>query len=262
MSDGNESHPNANAMKLFVASVYAPSPWNREWYRLQRTFLDRNTQDVAVRFGVLLNGVDRADFVADADIVGVCDSNTGHAAGMAKVLSLFRESDCSHFLFLDSDCFPVHDGWFTVLRAQMSRFKKRIAAPIRAENLDRFPHPCVFFCDAGVIQDERINFVNGHAAANILGETITDVGNAMLPLLPEVLPLMRTNRVNRHPVAAGVYHHMFYHHGAGSRDFVFRLIDRYDYCEHWWPRGQGEHLAADLRGELFSKPEEFIRTLM
>jgi hypothetical protein len=249
-------------LKVFVASVYAPSPWNRDWYKLQRMFLERNTQDVEFRFGILLNGVDASGFGADADVVGSCSSNAGHAAGMAELLAVFRKSDFSHFLFLDSDCFPVRAGWFSILRSQMERFRKRIAAPIRAENLDRFPHPCAFFCDSSVIQDSRIDFANGHAAPNILGETITDVGNAMLPLLPEILPLMRTNRFNRHPVAAGVYHHIFYHHGAGSRSFVFRLLDRYNYCEHWWPSDREELLAKELREELFSRPDEFVNSLM
>jgi len=181
---------------------------------------------------------------------------------MAQLLSIFRESDFSHFLFLDSDCFPVHAAWLPVLRAQMERFGKRFAAPVRTENLDRFPHPCAFFCDAGAIGDPRINFDIGYASENMLGEIVRDVGNAMLPLLPEILPLMRTNLVNRHPVTAAVYHHMFYHHGAGSRSFEFRLLRKYDYCEHWWPRERDDDLAAQLRTELSLQPDTFVSGLM
>jgi hypothetical protein len=247
---------------LFIASVYAPSPWNRDWYRLQRKFIAQNTANIAVKFGVLLNGIDANELDDEADIIGICSGNTGHSAGMAKLLELFRASGCTHFLFLDSDCFPIHPDWFNVLRAQMQRFGKRFAAPIRYENLDRFPHPCAFFCDAEAIQDERINFDIGFAGDNILHESVRDVGNAMLPLLPEILPLMRTNRVNHHPVAAAVYHHLFYHHGAGSRNFEFRVIDKYGYCDHWWNKSQDEQLADQLRAELFERPEFFLKGLM
>lgn len=249
--------------KLFIGSVYAPSPWNAEWYRLQREFIAHNTTSVDVKFGVLLNGINANDLAADdIDIIGVSAGNAGHSAGMAQMVEIFRQSDCSHFLFLDSDCFPVHPNWFDVLVKQMEKFNKRFAAPVRVENLDRFPHPCAFFCSAESIQDTRINFDTGHPGENLLGEIVRDVGNAMLPLLPDILPLLRTNLVNYHPIAAGVYHHLFYHHGAGSRNFEFRLLNKYAYADHWWNCMLDEKLAEDLRNNLFNHPESFLRSLM
>ena len=247
---------------LFIASVYAPSAWNREWYRLQRKYIEQNTPHIRVKFGVLLNGVSAESVGTDIDVIGVCDTNTGHSEGMAQLVKYFRASDYTHFLFLDSDCFPVHPNWFNVLIEQMQRFGKRFAAPIRYENLDRFPHPCAFFCDAEAVKDERINFDIGHAGENILHETVRDVGNAMLPLLADILPLMRTNLVNRHPVAAAVYHHLFYHHGAGSRNFEFRVMDKYGYCDHWWKKENDDALAEQLRNELFTNDDAFLRGLM
>lgn len=248
---------------LFIASVYAPSPWNREWYCLQRKFIEQNTPNIKIKFGVLLNGIDVSELDAEVDVIGISEGNSGHSAGMAQLVKIFQSSsEYTHFLFLDSDCFPVHPNWFEVLVSQMQRFNKRFAAPVRYENLDRFPHPCAFFCDAESIKDPRINFDIGFPGENILNETVQDVGNAMLPLLPEVLPLLRTNRVNHHPIAAGIYHHLFYHHGAGSRNFQFRLIDKYNYCDHWWARDKDGELAESLRERLFSEPEEFLRGLM
>src|SRR2546425_2026497 len=43
------------------------------------------------------------------------------------------------------DCFPVRKGWHDVLANQMHRFNKDFAAPVRAENLDLFPHPSAVF---------------------------------------------------------------------------------------------------------------------
>ena len=75
----------------------------------------------------------------------------------------------------------------------------------------------------------------------------------------ELLPLMRTNCVNKHPVAAAVYHHLFYHHGAGSRNFEFRVMDKYGYCDHWWNKNGDEKLAEQLRTDLFENPEKFMK---
>jgi hypothetical protein len=83
-----------------------------------------------------------------------------------------------------------------------------------------------------------------------------------LPMLHEFLPLMRSNLVNRHPVAAGIYHHLFYHHGAGSRSFEFRVVNKYKYCEHWWADDDNESLATQLREELFDNPKKFLAKLM
>lgn len=248
--------------KLFIASVYAPSSWNRDWYRLQRKFIAQNTHGVEVKFGVLLNGIAVDELDSDVDVIGVSASNAGHSEGMAKLVEIFRKSDFTHFLFLDSDCFPVHPEWFQVLTTQMQKFDKHFSAPIRVENLDKFPHPCAFFCDAIGLFDSRINFDIGHPGSNMLGETVQDVGNAMLPLLSDLLPLIRTNMVNYHPVAAGIYHHLFYHHGAGSRNFKFRVIDKYGYCNHWWSQVDDDQLAEQLRLALFDNPEVFLQNLL
>jgi len=230
--------------KIFVASVYAPSPWNKEWYELQKYFLAEYTQGVEYYFGIILNGISSDELPADANILRSNADNTGHSAAMSQLVDIFRKSEgYTHFLFLDSDCFPVQAGWYERLCDQMNRFDKRFAAPVRTENLDRFPHPCAFFCDAMGILDERVNFDVGYEDVNILGEVVGDVGNAMLSLLPDLLPMLRTNLVNYHPIAAGVYHHLFYHHGAGSRNFKFRLINKYGYYDHWWDAARDDELA-------------------
>ncbi len=249
--------------KLLIASVYAPSPWNKEWYELQEKFLQEHTKDVSYEFGVLLNGIEPNELPHSANIIGKNPGNTGHSAAMRQLVDFFRESKgYTHFLFLDSDCFPVHNGWFEILCAQMKKFNKNFAAPIRTENLDRFPHPCAFFSDATGISDERINFDIGHEDINILGEVVRDVGNAMVPLLPHILPMLRTNLTNYHPVAAGVYHHLFYHHGAGSRNFEFRIVDKYGYCDHWWNQAGDVALADAIRTALFDNPHHFLKSIM
>lgn len=251
------------APKLLIASVYAPSEWNSQWYGLQQQFLTEMTPHTPFEFAVLLNGIEARELPVGANIIGKNSDNLGHSAAMRQIVDFFRASEgFTHFLFLDSDCFPIHNRWFETLTEQMSQFGKHFAAPVRTENLDRFPHPCAFLCDSQGIDDHRINFDIGYEDTNILGEPVKDVGNAMLPLLPEILPLLRTNLVNLHPVAAGVYHHLFYHHGAGSREIGFRVIGKYGYYDHWWEKENDTVLAGQLRNTLFKDPHGFLSLLM
>ena len=87
-----------------------------------------------------------------------------------------------------------------------------------------------------------------------------DVGAGLLPIRGDLLPLLRSNLRNPHPIAAAVYNHLFYHHGAGSRAFAFRAIDKFGYYAHW--REQDDPAEADaLLQALFADPDGFIRGL-
>jgi len=248
--------------RVLIGSIFAPSDWNRSWYALQKRFLRLNCADADVDHRVFLNGVSDADVGEDLVVAGRSAENSGHSAALRALVDLFRASDHDYFLILDSDCFPVHAHWLGVLTEQMARFGKRFAAPVRTENLDRFPHPCAFLIAGPAVHDPRINFDVGHVAPNMIGEPVSDVGNAMLELMPDLLPLLRTNVRNRHPVAAAIYHHLFYHHGAGSRDFRFRLTHKYGYSAHWWDATRDEECARTLSQELFEDPERFVEGLM
>lgn len=247
--------------RVLVTSIFAPSDRNRSWYALQRRFLSLSSETVDIDYRVYLNGVSSGDLGENLIIAGFSPHNAGHSAALRELLHLFRASDHEYFLILDSDCFPVHRDWFRILTTQMARFGKRFAAPIRTENLDWFPHPCAFFIDALSVDDSRINFAEV-AAPNLIGTVVNDVGNAMLDLLPDLFPLVRTNVRNRHPIAAAIYHHLFYHHGAGSRSFRFRSIAASDYYAHWWDTRGDLECANTLSRELFDDPEKFLNQLL
>ena len=119
-----------------------------------------------------------------------------------------------------------------LLAEQMRRFGKRIAAPVRYENLDGFPHPSAMLVERSVLFEPWFVLRDGIEAKNLLGDTIRDVAASLVGRLEQVLPLLRSNAVNLHPVAAAVYHDCFYHHGAGSREFRLRVTDRYGYNRH------------------------------
>ena len=246
--------------KLLIVSIFAPSDFNRQWYSLQKRFISKNTK-IPYEFKVVLNGCDRGAF-EETDILYANNDNIGHSHALKQVLDYFRSVSCDAYLILDSDCFPVWDGWHEVLFEQMRKFNKIIAAPVRVENLDLFPHPSAFFILAHGIHHPKINF-DVMQITNLLGGAVADVGGGMQNTIGQLLmPMLRTNVVNVHPIAAAVYHHLFYHHGAGSRDFDFRILKRYDYYGHWHSSGDKEAQGSQLINSLLSDPEDFIDRLM
>lgn len=250
-----------NNNKLLIMSVYAPSELNEHWYRLQKKFIRKNTQ-LPYDFKIIINNVS-SELFDEGEVVCTNDKNIGHPAGIVQMLDYMREHQESYsgFLILDSDCFPVRPGWHEVLNQQMQRFNKSLAAPIRYENLDMFPHPCVVYMNKEGLNNPKVNF-NYKEVKNLLGDMIDEVGGAMCDLADDVLPLLRSNRINLHPVAAGIYHHLFYHHAAGSRGFEFRLIKMYDYCRHWIETESQVEFGEQLLDALVDDPDSFIDKLM
>lgn len=249
-----------SAMKpLLILSPYAPSEHNRMWYDLQRYFISKTTT-VDFDFKVFLNGLDKDDFDT-ADIAGISSTNDGHSAAMAILLEYARQHPYQNYLFLDSDCFPIKQDWSTVLTGQMQEMNKFAAAPVRVENLDLFPHPCAVFIDGNEIHNKIIDFRNDRVITNLLDIEVSDVGTAMYGM-EGFLPLLRTNAVNVHPVGAAIYHHIFYHHGAGSRSFNCRIVDRYKYHQHWYNEDRQDVHAAHLLKTLKKNPTRFINRLL
>ena len=245
---------------LVVVSIFGPSERNLSWYRLQKDFLARTT-DTGFDYHVILNGADPAGFDPD-DVLVANPQNLGHGEALMQAVSFLRSRSHEAYLLLDSDCFPVSRGWYGILTAQMLRLGKTFAAPVRTENLDLFPHPCAVFLRPGALHDDRLEFRRGTSCRNMLGAEVKDTGAALHLMGDLLLPLLRTNVVNLHPVAAAVYSHLFYHHGAGSRTFEFRVLKKFDYHGHWWPADDEPALADRLFRDLLADPEEFLGRLM
>lgn len=246
--------------KLLIMTVYAPSELNHDWYSLQKRFIKKNT-NIPFDFKIITNNVNQGIF-KEEDIFLVNESNIGHPAAIEQMLKFMRKQESySHYLILDSDCFPVRSGWHDILDKQMELFDKSIAAPIRYENLDIFPHPCFVYMTRDGVRNPKVNF-NYAKVKNLLGDEIDEVGGAMCDVSDEVLPMLRSNRINLHPLAAGIYHHLFYHHAAGSRWFHFRLIKEYNYCSHWIDNDTHDNFGSNLFKTLIDDPDTFIDKLM
>lgn len=260
MNPPNQTVPR---LSLRVASVYGPSPDNRQWLQLQDRFVQQNCAGIDVDFGIFLNGTQLETEGTTTHVLGHSTDNLGHARGLERVLAHFRaaSSRADGYLLLDSDCFPVHPHWMQALRHLMDRHAKRFAAPVRFENLEPYPHPCALYIDGAMLDDPRLRFDESAVASNLLGEKVRDIGAGLRNLEEDLLPLVRTNTRNLHPIAAAVYNHLFYHHGAGSRGVTFRATHKYGYYAHW--RDEGSPAEADaIRQQLFCDPDGFIRGLL
>jgi len=243
---------------LLITTIFGPSKHNKQWYKLQKNFIGRNTT-VQYEYKIVLNSVSSNGFEPE-DILCENKKNLGHLAGLRQILSYCREHAYHDYLILDSDAFPIFRGWQKILIEQMNSYGKTIAAPIRTENLDLFPHPSVVFIRGDSIHNPSLDFRRGVSQQNMLGIDVSDVGSVMQGC-SDVLPLVRTNRLNYHPVAAAIYNHLFYHHGAGSRGFRFRVCDEYSYYAHWLGNNKEEQGNAELFDSLFQDPLGFIKTL-
>lgn len=208
---------------LIVGSVFTPGDRTETWYKLQIQFLKKTTKNF--KHFVFLNGKIDQSIFNESEIIGSSPNHalnimngtaqsSNHLIGLNSILSKFRNTNGDNYLFLDSDCFPVMNNWLPTLLNLMSKKNKSIAAPIRTDNLDLFPHPSALFVKRDALHKQWFDLSLG-TVVNLMGTSINDVGGK-LPL-KECYPLLRSNYFNAHPIFGAIYGHMFYHHTCGTR---------------------------------------------
>ncbi|VVB71391.1 Uncharacterised protein [uncultured archaeon] len=271
-------------MKVLVASVYSEvikssKNFNDKWLKLQINFLDRHTKDYELC--LYLNNVVNKDIFKDNKIIGETHEQfkipneipKAHRFALRKVVQYFRdhqdEYDC--FCILDSDCFPICDNWVEHLFNLVTKRNLKFSAVVRYENSELFPHPSAMFVPKKHILDRSIlNFPDkfGNNSKNILeGGIYMDTGsdNSFWDGEQIGYPLIRTNCVNLHPVNAGIYGDIFYHHGFGSR-FTSNESNEEEYSwqtTRYWKRHHAYFCKNNnlLFNLLFHNPVDFIECL-
>ena len=240
-------------IQIHIITIFSPSAMNSLWLKLQRQFLEETTK-IPYRYSVYLNGCDEKLF-SDVEIIGrqkytyePRGFSYNHVQCLQKLISKIDQS-CEYFLLLDSDCFPITENWHQILNRKMSEFGFDQASPIRFENLDTFPHPSAMFFNKNGINNFNPTILE---TMNLLGKKCQDTS-----CKASFFPLLRTNRVNVHPICAAIYYDIFYHHGAGSREISFRStdVDRYyEYPNH-------RDWAAEATRQLIEDPHRLINRL-
>jgi hypothetical protein len=152
----------------------------------------------------------------------------------AEIVSNARPEDL--IMFLDGDAFPIRDPMPVVLDA----LNNSALVAIRRDETTKEPQPHPSFCITSVREWDRLrgDWSPGYCLKNDQGDLltdldgapITDVGANLLRALERSstpwTPLLRSNRVNLHPLWFGVYGGIVYHHGAGFRRAISRLDQR------------------------------------
>ena len=213
-------------MKLLVGSVFKNTASDQvEWLKLQHQFLSATTKGFDhVSF---INCKDCGPFEGLTNVIGMGDgriqTSKQHTAGLSGLSDYFRmvKDDYENFLLIDSDAFPIKKNWLDILRTRMDKLNKTVAIVIRTENLENRLHSSVVFMKPSVIPDLKFN--HGHEDSSVIGQDLLcmeelDVGIADFQndKRDQVFPLIRTNKVNIHPISCGIYFDMFYHHAFGS----------------------------------------------
>jgi len=155
-------------------------------------------------------------------------------------------ADDEQIMFIDGDAFPIAPmGPF--LRDKLERYP--LVAVRRDENNgDPQPHPSFCVTTAGFWRGLPGDWRRGHTWTNPQGKQVTDVGGNLLGLIEDAgiewYPMLRTNRVNPHPLQFGVYEDLVYHHGGG-----FRLTAG----GRLWRASVEDKLNSSMRGRLASR---------
>ena len=253
--------------KTLIASVYyfdgKNEEENRLWFNLQKKFLRKNT--FSYEFAVLLNGCKDDSWFKGCEIIGNIEQSL-HKNAIQKVIEYFRANDFDSYCLLDSDCFPIVKNWPMKLRSYIEEHNLWYASVSRVENGETFPHPAAQFINSKYINDPMFDYTEDAVSTDLnTGETFRDTGtcNQKKDENGRIIwyPLLRTNRINVHPLLCGIYGDYFYHHGMGSRwpkNRCYRGMRIYDsYGIKANPKNV-EYTFDRLR----ENPESFINYLM
>lgn len=209
---------------IHIATVH----WKTErWIPVQEAFLRRHLQS-DYRVYAWLNyipGAPRDSFYYTCS--EAVDSHPVKLNILADIILASTSRDDDLLIFLDGDAFPVRDIRPLI---QENLPARKLLAVQRLENTgDIQPHPCFCVTTVGFWREIRGDWNDGYLWKNARGKQVTDAGGNLMKQLNdrgvEWLPLLRTNRVNLHPLFFAVYGGVVYHHGAGFRKGECRVDD-------------------------------------
>jgi len=219
---------------IHVATVH----WQDDtWVDIQLKYFHRYLATHPYRIYAFLNGIDPGKYSDRIHYI-----RTDPIVAHAEKLNLLADYICSMvspedvIYFIDGDAFPVGDiGDFTNSKLQ----DYPLLAIQRPENGgDPQPHPS--FCATTVKFWKEIggDWRGGPQWKTITGECRSDVGGKLWGTLNEKQikwhAMLRSNKIDLHPLWFGVYTDLIYHHGAGFRSSPSSVIDRYEVSRIWW----------------------------
>jgi hypothetical protein len=196
-----------------------------QWIDVQLRYLHRHLRRPS-RVYAFLNDVP-GDHASKFDYVS-SERIASHAVKLnrlAAVACAHAASEDDVLVFIDGDAFPIGD-----LDAYLDRrfASHPLIAVQRLENMgDCQPHPCFAATTVGLWRRLGGDWTEGFCWQTSDGHRKTDVGGNLLRILSEHgvgwFPMLRSNRLNPHPLLFAIYDDIVYHHGAGFRSGVSHL---------------------------------------
>lgn len=248
---------------MLVVSVFFGSERNPNWINLQLEFLKKNTH-CPFDHAVVLNEEPRLDLFTESKIIKSFEPHSEGAFITIHALPAFnaaieymrsQSNNYNQFLLLDSDSFPIAKNWDQLLNNVM--LEKNIAAPVRVENLDLFPHPSAIFMRKIGLEEDVLFYMKRRM--NLEGELIFDA--SIGEPVHKTFPLVRSNVYNYHPLFSAIYFGMFYHHGCGSRPGHTRM-SKYFSQSQGVDKIRDQDISEKLYQQLISDPDKHIRILL
>lgn len=154
-----------------------------------------------------------------------------HARILDGLLDAARTTDATHFATFDMDSFPIADDWLE--RALAEAGDAPVAAVLRVENGDtHLPHPSCTVLTREFVDTHAVSFSPDsdgtrefraflHSTRQA-GDTGIRIGFTLWAEGRRWATLERSNRIDLHPLIAGIYGDIVFHLGAGTRAALFR----------------------------------------
>lgn len=183
----------------------------------------------------------------------------GHAVPLQRLYEIARKDNVKYIVALDSDAFPIQDGWLHRLIGALT--EETVLAGVWRDELKHAIQPYVnasCLCTSVDFIDRqklRFDFVDLSPDKKI--DTLSTFTRAAEAGGYKIYKLGRTNKNRLHYLMAGIYGDLIYHHAAGSRKTVT-----------FWGEGRSEDIVREngrlregLDRLIFNHPESFIRWL-
>lgn len=197
------------------------------WVRLCLERLERHTPDGSYAVYVWDNSAlpEQLELLEASAHVSVFSArehkDVRHGRALDRLLREIPE-ETEYVVTLDTDSFPVRDGWLENLLGRL-RDGASIAGIWRDEmapEITPYVHPSCFAVRRDTLRELGINFAR--EGGQDVGQNLTA---AVLEAGGRVSRLRRSNARNVHFLLAGIYGDLVYHHGAGSRHASFWTSD-------------------------------------
>lgn len=220
---------------IHVATVH----WlDSSWVPIQSRFLEKGLAGASFQTYGFLNGFDVEPYREFFHYI--C---TEPIVAHITKLNLLAQEICSKgkdddiLIFIDGDAFPIANI-VDFLYSRLAEYP--LVAVQRLENEgDPQPHPCFCATTVGFWREIGGDWSKGPKWRTNSGRMRSDTGGVLWEKLIrqkiDWYPMLRSNRVDLHPLWFGIYGNLVYHHGAAFR-VPYSTVDIAEARASWWRR--------------------------